>query len=567
MPVAGNPDANATTRLPLRLNGGPDGVEAVFVELALSPPPAEPPECLPAPALLGRLSCTTDDPVGLVLLACTFPPGANFTGVLDLAALEWADSRPLFAAVLARVEAVSPLRHAALLTTAARFGTDAPALPAVPAAPLADLASAWRLRAGPPEQALAACMVLTRRLRAVESAMLFATDTELTLMLRLTDREGAPDPERARLWLHLGPCPPGGPWDQVAQAWGAARAGDGLYLPAPAYRDGWYGVQYRGGLPGEGTLAVSAMHATLPPGDTHDAFDRERALGRLPPDASPRTDFAASDAPYATLALGQAPPACPWDARSPAQIALGWAVATAGNASHAQLQGAAHALGCGISVAARRVQLALAPDGTLTVTVGVESFLRAHDVALAVPDLARLRAWLDAGGARNLTLLPGTLRALPARYLHDPADPATPCPRGFYYDAAGLYRRVPEHATPGAGCYGFQCDRGFEPVTDTIVPICVPAYVQDYVYWTVVSLVCTLALTVVLMSCAIRALCARRPEPPEPAPEPEPEPEPPDYTLPVGVTATGDLVFEAVVEDLSGTDTSSECHTDGSDTE
>jgi hypothetical protein len=535
-----------TTSLPLRLNGGPDGVEAFLIELALDPAPAEPPDCLPAPGFPGRLSCTCDDPVGLVRLAGTLPP--NATGTLDLATLEWAGSHPLFDAILARVEAVSPLRHAALLSTAARFGTAAPPLPDVPAAPLVDLAAAWRLRALP-DQALAACMVLTRRLRVVESSMLFATDTELTLMLRMTDREGAPDSNRTRLSLYLSPCPAGGPWDQIAQAWQAARAGDGLYLPAPLYDDGWYGLQYRGPLPDQ-ALALSLYHATLAP-DGSDGPDRERAYGWLPPDAWPRTDFAAAPdrAPYSTLALGQAQPTCPWDAGSPAEIVLAWVVASTGNATPAQLQAAAHVIGCNISVASRRIQLALAPDGTLTVSVGVESFLRAHDVALAVPDPARLQAWLAAAGARNLTLLPLSLRALSPRYQNDPADPPTACPKGFYYTSTGLYQRVPDHATAGPGCYGFLCDTGFEAVTDTLVPICIPQYVPDWVFWTVVSLVSSLAFAVVLIVCSIRILCARTHQP-APAP-PESPPAPPDNTLPVGVTATGDLVFEAVLESCS----------------
>ena len=552
--------ANATV-LPLRLNGGDSGVQAFFVEMALDPPPASPPDCAPSPDWPGRLACTADDPVGVVRAAGT--AAYNATGVLEVLLLSWPHPIRL-TGVYARVETVGATRQT-LPSVAARFGQASLRLPAIPASPLVDLATAWHLQGD--DEALAACMVLVERLRVVESAMLYATDTELTLMLRMTDRAGAPDTNRTLLWLYLAPCPPSPAWDQVAALWGANYTGGGLWLRAPHYGDGWYGVQYRGGLPAQ-ALGVSALHATLGP-DLEPQPLRQRVYGAVPFLPGELGADPSGNA-YRLLALGQAPPACPWDARSHAGILLAFTARAAGAATYAQLQAAAHVIGCRASVPSRRVQLSLAPDGTLTVALGVESFLRAHDVALLVPDPARLQAWLDAAGL-NLTLVPGSLRSLPARYESDPPDPATPCPRGFYYTETGVYRQLPGHAAVGPDCYGFACDRGY--TLDPHASVCVPEFTPDWVYWTVVSLVSTMALAVVLVACALRILCARRARGPdyepvsEAVPAPEPDSEPPDNTLPVGVTPEGDLLFEAVLDTDSDAGSDSSFDLSGPDSE
>ena len=531
--------ANTTYLLALRLNSGPDGISAFFIELALAMPGARPPDCLPSPGWPGQLACTTDDPVGLVRVAGTC--ACNTTDVFEILTLEWPDPPTEPPAVThARVETIGPRHHATLFSVAGRFGAGPLPLPPVPPAPLVDLATAWRL-SGP--EALAACMVLVERLRVIADAMLYATDLELTLMVRLTDRRGVPDPARALLWLYLAPTA-APEWAQIAAVWQAQPDG-ALWVQAPLYaEDGWYGFQYRGPVPNQ-SLALSLYHATLGP-DLTPQPGRARIHGTVPGLAP--TDFASAPdgAPYAALQLGRGAPRCPWDARAPAVLLLPFSAQLPAGPlpTFAQLQEASRALACNLSVPARRVTLTLTPTGYLTLAVQLESFLRAYDVRLALSDTARLLGLLPA-----LALPASGLRSLPATYVHDPADPGTACPHGYYFTDAGTYRLAPGHARVGPDCYGFSCLPGY--TLEPTALLCVPAYVADWIFWTVVGLVSTMAFAVVLCACTLRLLCARKPRP-EPEPEPEPfQPPPPDNTLPVGVTEDGNLLFEAIISSES----------------
>ena len=105
-----------------------------------------------------------------------------------------------------------------------------PSYPAIPIAPLVDLSYAWH------NPSLYICLVMVPKLRYIEAQMVYATDTELTLMFLMTDRTGAPDLTHTMLWLYL---------DQLISAalvWpGALIPPDGgLLAPAPMYTDGWY---------------------------------------------------------------------------------------------------------------------------------------------------------------------------------------------------------------------------------------------------------------------------------------------------------------------------------------
>jgi len=457
--------------------------------------------------------------------------------------LEWPDPDTAPATLAyARVETIGPAHHLTLYSIAGRFGYTALPLPPVPPAPLVDLATAWRL-SGP--ESLAACLVLTERLRVIAGTMLYATDTELTLMIRLTDRRGTPDITRSLLYLYLTPTSQP-EWAQIASVWQSVPADPlqvGWYLSAQVYNeDGWYGLEYRGPLPNQ-SVALSLYHATLGPTlDPQPA--RARIFGTIPPPLAP-TDFASdpSASPYTTLQLGRRAPHCPWDARAPAALTLTFTaqLPVSLRLSFGQLQDAARALACNISVPARRVALSVSATGLLTLTVQLESFLRAYDVRLALSDPTRLLAllpYLPASG----------LRSLAAAYASDPADPPAACPAGYYFTDAGTYRPTPRHAAVGPDCYGFSCLPGY--TLDPRALLCVPEYVADWIFWTVVSLVATMAFTVVLCACTLRLLCARPPPEPEPEPIACPDP-PPDNTLPVSVTADGNLLFEAVISSES----------------
>lgn len=525
---------DASYHLSLRLHGGPDGISAFFIELALPTP--SPLDCLASPGWPGQLACTTDDPVGLIRIAGTCT--CNATDIFEILTLTWPalDTAPATLAY-ARVETIGPAHHTTLYSIAGRFGSTPLPLPSVPPAPLVDLATAWRL-SGP--ESLAACMVLTERLRVIAGTMLYATDTELTLMIRLTDRRGKPDLTRSILYLYLTPLslPE---WAQIASVWQAVPA-DPWYISAPVYNeDGWYGFEYRGPLPNQ-SVALSLYHATLGP-TLNPQPARARVFGTIPPQLAP-TDFA-SGSPYTTLQLGRHAPHCPWDARAPAALVLTFTaqLPSSLHVSFAQLQDAARVLGCNISVPARRIALSVTGAGLLTVTIQLESFLRAYDVRLALSDPARLLALLP-----YLTLPPSGLRSLAASYSPDPADPPTACPAGYYFTDAGTYRPTPRHAAVGPDCYGFSCHPGY--TLDPHAVLCVPEYVADWIFWTVVCLVSTMAFAVVLCACTLRLLCARQPFEPEPEPVPSPK-SVPDNTLPVSVTPDGNLLFEAVISSES----------------
>lgn len=542
--------ANATYLLSLRLNSGPDGVSAFFIELALALPRPSPPDCLPSPAWPGYLACTADDPVGLVRIAGVCD--CNTTEVFEILTLEWPDLLAEPPAIThARVETIGPRHHTTLYSVAGRFGAGPLPLPDVPPTPLLDLATAWRLPYS--QETLAACLVLAERLRVVADAMLYSTSAELTLMVRLTDRRGAPDPARTALWLYLSPTS-APEWGQIAAVWQAPPESP-LWTPAPLYdEDGWYGFQYRGPVPSH-NLSVSLYQYTLGPGLAPQPL-RARVHGAIPPQLA-GTDLAASadGLPYATLALGAPQPGCPWSSRAPAALVLTFTALLQAPLpplppTYAQLQEAARVLACNLSVAARRVAVQVSPlPGTLTLTVAVESFLRAYDVRLALSDPQRVLSLLAAAGLAQLRLTPAGLRSLAAKYAHDPPDPPAPCPRGYYFTDSGFYRPAPAHSRVGPDCYGFTCSPGYTLEPHATSPVCVPEFVPDWIFWTVVCLVSTMAFTVIVCACTLRLLCARKPRPePDSDPEPLPPlPPPPDNTLPVGVTPDGNLLFEAVI--------------------
>ena len=472
----------------------------------------------------------------------------SITDVFEILTLEWPDPQIQPPTVThARVETIGPQHHATLNTTAGRFGPSPLPLPDIPRAPLLDLATARRLPYGP--EAYSACLVLAERLRVISDTMLYSTDAELTLMVRLTDRRGVAHPPRTALWLYLAPTS-SPEWAQIASVW-QAPPGSPTWTPAPLYsEDGWYGFQYRGPVPAH-NLSVSLYQSTLGP-----ALDPQPARARIHgsiPVALAGTDLAASPdgAPYALLPLGVRQPLCPWSSRAPAALGLTFtallqAPLPPSPPSPQQLQEAARVLACNLSVTARRVAVSLSAAGptTLTVTVAVESFLRAHDVRLAMSDSGRVLALLAAAGLALLRLPPSGLRGLAARYARDPPDPPAQCPHGYYFSDAGTYRPAPRHASVGPDCYGYTCNAGY--TRDPQAHLCVPEFVPDWIFWTVVCLVSTMAFAVIVCACTLRLLCARKPRP-EPEPEPEPLPPPPDNTLPVGVTADGNLLFEAVI--------------------
>ena len=500
-------------------------MEAVFIQLALGAD-----DCWLDGAWVGPIACTVDDPYGLVQIAAV---GQAPSGVIGLV---WIYAPEVNASIGARVETIGP-QHVTVLSTAGRFGPGPIVLPPIPVAPLMDLTYAWH------QQTLTACLILVHRLRVLEATIFFATDTELSLYVRMTDRTGAPDENQTLIWLYLSPDP-----GEVAQVWpNATQLENGVLVPAPLYADGWYGVEYRGVLP-NATLSVSVLHSTTVGGVVGP--NRTVVFGVIDPAALAlvgAAPVAEDSAPLFELVLGVPFSSCPWRAAYASPIAVAYEAAVSGELSYAQLDTASHVIGCGVSVPGRRVMFSTPQrrkgEVTLGITIGVESFLRAYDVNLLILNATALSAWLG-----NLTVI--RVERAPPRYTRDPADANASCPAGTYYTGAGAFLPLPGHASPGYDCYGYTCDAGY--MLDSPSGSCVPEYVADWVYWTVVMLVCALALTVAVVSVLLRVLM--RPAPPPPCCcEPEPEPEP-DNTLPIAVTDDGQLCWEAeVVSDSDAT--------------
>jgi len=514
----------------VRINAGPSGIEAFFIELSVAAA-----NCSLDGAWTGPIGCTTDDPYGLVQIAGV---GQSVPGVIGLVWIFVDDVSGVN--IGARVETIGP-QHVTLLSTAARFGPGPIVLPPVPVAPWMDLTYAWH------QQTLYACLILVHRLRLVESTIAFATDTELSLYVRMTDRTGVPDNNATLVWLYVSPVP-----GDVAEVWPNATPLDGgVFVPAPLYADGWYGVEYRGFLP-NATVSVSVLHSTTVGGVVEP--NRTIVFGVIDPAALALVGampVAEDSAPYFELVLGMRFSPCPWRAAYASAITLAYEATLADSASYAQLSTAAHVIGCGVSVPGRRVVLSTPQrrggEVTLGIAIGVESFLRAYDVNLLVLNTTSLSGWLG-----NLTVL--RVDRGGASYSRDAPDPSSSCPAGRYYTGAGTYLALPGHASAGYDCFGYACDEGY--MLDAASGSCVPEYVADWVYWTVVMLVTALALTVAVMSMLLRVLMRPAPPPPPCCPcEPEPEP---DNTLPIGVTDDGELCWEAEVVSDSGTSSESE---------
>ena len=511
----------------IRVSSGPDGVQAFLVELAV--PEWIPSGCEVSQDWPGDLECTWDDPAGSMLIAGV----GDIAGVTEICTVYLSN---MDYPVDARIETIGPGHHTTLLTSAGLFERRQ-AFPAIPSFALLDLATVLRGRANTTTRI--GLLELVHQLRILEQDMLYGTDQELTLMIRLVDRLGLPDDSQSAVWVLITPAPGVDPgiWP------GSELVPAGLWTRCPHYQDGWYGVQFRGSV---GNLTVSVSFA----GSTYDAFNqtdgnRSRVWGQV---AMPGWEDAQgqASAPYATLTLGVPNPSCPWRARFAASILVTYLAQVSGrNTTDSDMIGMTQAIACALGVVPRRVSLSR-QGNQLTIQVGVESFLRAYDANLLVLAPTNLQAWLDIA---NLTLL-GVERGAQA-YESDPADPPTTCLTGLYFAPSGRFLPLPGHSTAGPDCYGFVCDAGYVPAAHQ----CAPAFVPDAVFWTVIGLVSSLIVTVTVVSCLLRGLCGRDPDgslKPDPALiVVEPPPPPPDNTLPVSVTLHGELVFEGVVDEDS----------------
>ena len=494
-------------------------MEAFFIEVVTNSTALG---CAEGAGWTGIFVCTLDDPIGVIQIAGV----GNGTGVLEVANITMDSISPL---LYARVETIGPQHHVTMETKAGYFGHNLP-LPSIPALPLVDLSTALK---APGNQTLFDSLVLVHQQRLLDQTMFYSTDSEVTLMIRLTDRTGTPDNTQSSVHLLIDPDPgiSGNVWKD-----GQTTAAKQLWIPAPFYEDGWYGVQFRGAVP---YMNVSISVAV----ETYDQLGGTSPTRRIVYGSIPffSTVLSQSNAAYATILLGAIAPQCPWDARFASVIATTAVIYTTGQITKAQLSTLPTIIACALNVPARRVSLTTTGK-QITLTVQVESFLRAYDVNLAILSPAQLSLWLG-----NLTVL--SIERRSKVYQNDPANPPTPCPPNQYFTSTGAFRAIPKHSTVTPDCYGFKCVDGF-----TLIPTlnqCVPAYVPDSVYWTVVGLVTALIIAVLSLSCIVKIVIASNiwfHSPSEWAEKQEKqekeEEKPIDATLPIAVTAYGELVFE-----------------------
>jgi len=509
------------TDLPVRLNSGPDNLEAFFIEIALESPPLG---CTQGAGWVGVFACTLNDPVGVIQLAGV----GSGAGLLSIANITTNISAPLNA----RVETIGAGHHVTMETKAGLFGSILP-LPIIPHLPLVDLSTAQRSTSN---QTLFNCLVLTHQQRLISQTMFYSTDSEVSLMIRLIDRADSPDNTQSKVYFLIDPDPgiSGAVWKD-----GQTLATKQLWIPAPFYEDGWYGVQFRGSVP---YLNISISIAI----ETFDALGETSPTRRIVYGIIPSfsTLLPQSNTTYATIQLGSPAPLCPWEARFPAVIATSSMIRLVGQLTQSQLATITTTIACALNVPVRRVTLAFSPP-QVTITVQVESFLRAYDVNLMILSPTQLSQWFG----NNLTLLSIERRAL--LYQFNQEDLPTPCPPNQYFTPTGAFRPIPKHSKATPDCYGYACIEGFVLLPD--VNQCVPAYVSDSVYWTVVGLITTLILAVLIISIITKLVLAHNKT--IQSKQAVVEENPPDATLPIAVTAQGELVFEMSDESSSGDDT------------
>jgi hypothetical protein len=432
--------------------------------------------------------CTCNDPVGTVWIAGLSPANGTLVAIATLS------MEPLAArAVSGRVERLSGGQSVRRAIAAGRLGQGREP-PAPPALVLVDLASAARS-----DDPAGELLVLVRQRRVVLASVRYATDGELSVLVRLADRASAPDDTQSRVSFRLDPpglVPFGG--------------------EVPHVMDGWYGVEFLGPVP-RGALSVWVTVTTLDclggttPSRTH-AYPTPHAQVRrmgLPSTQCPRTAYDDGEVIACYLL----------------SIPMGLTLST---------QAIQTRVACKISIIPSRVFLAIdLPAKTLRLRVVLESLLRMREANALLLDTQVLASLLGAEVAR--------VERCERAYAHYPAEPLPACPNGSYFKGGGYYP-LPPHAHALPDCYGFECDADYGP--DPAHPgHCAPAYVDDNVFWAVITLVSSFILAVAILTGVVRYCCLFG------KPEPEVIEQEEDLTLPVGVDDKGRLVFEASASD------------------
>ena len=375
---------------------------------------------------------------------------------------------------------VSSLR---LPITAGRFGSAFfEQQPAMPVADPATLARQYALALQRPWDAQAmrdaqfTLQLLAGRQRLVDPRS-YSSENELSLLFRVTDRFFQPDTNRTSIQVlfHTRRLPP---HPDASDAQGGA-----VKVPARHVVDGWYAVQWVGRKMPRLALTITYEVSTSTSIDpwTH-SFPHPVITGR-PVHDCPR--FATDQASF--LVLYRIPPTF-----DPKDLA--------------------RRIACSVQVAARRVTVT-GPDalGGFAATIGVESFIRMHQVHQALTSMnathptTTTTAGSDGRRRRRRQILQDTVdpagngvQRVGLLYVNDTADPVIPCPPGTFFTPNGTYQALPSHSVAGPDCYGMSCIDGYT----LLGAACVPASVSLDLVW-----VCVIVILSVIGLCSC-ILCA-----------------------------------------------------------
>lgn len=457
-------------------------------------------DCVPSPLFSGESACTVFDPTGAVRVA-----GINRgqSGIVEVAILfvegtpgglqGWIQTTKGFTSIIAGKWGPGSMNPD----------------PFFPAFPLLDINSVYRANG---ENLL----VLVNQQRLLVNSVIFASDRELSVLIRLVNRMDIPSTDRVRAYYHVNstvdlPYPT---WHQVQHL-----------------RDGWYGIEFKG-VVSPGWAKISILIETLDDrGVTGQS--RRRVYGTIP--ITPYHALNLSGLDFAHLRLGEHFSSCPREAETPGQVTVTYKIEVKGEPKLPFLE-LSNSLGCLIGVARRRVDITYSPS-LLYVQVTVESFLRLYEVNLFVLNETNMGEWLGKAG---LTFV--EMRRKWQEFSRDSPDLPSECPHGKYY-YRGQYVTLPPHSVP-LNCYSFTCERGYHLIDQW----CARNDAEEQVYWNVLALLCLLIFFSGLLALIIKQVITNLFTKTPPTQPKEEDP----FLLPVDVTEHGDLVFAAeVVEQRS----------------
>lgn len=333
--------------------------------------------------------------------------------------------------------------------TAGRYGGLQPEDPVrtlMPDLPVVDTAALAR---APPGDAQAFILqLMTHRQRLVDFRY-YASDRELSLMFRVTDRFLRPDAERTQIMVVIrDPTMPRLPNGTVLE-------GGGQKVPALPVEDGWYAVQWQGVVPAL-TLVI----------EFHVSTDLSlEARTYTPPPLITGTPFHG----------------CPRSAQSVASFLSVYRLVLPSQEFDAFIA----PLVCRVHVVARRIRISEfnSTTGQGLLSIALESFIRVQQVH----EVIMSSQFSESIMYHKLI------------YINDTGDGLVACPPGMYFTQNGTYQALPLHAEAREDCYGMVCNAGYKVLEAGETLTCVPDELPLDVVW-----ICVIAiLSVVVLVCAI----------------------------------------------------------------